>query len=398
MDPLTFIFAGAFLITLVLLIRSLFRQAGAQDAIKQTTEEAADRFKLWEEFGQHLDEGVALVDPDGNVEYSNQSFATMTGWEGRSSFHQPLETVLSIVQDGKPLKLTERKRQGTVTAQDGTLTPAYAAKRSLTHPPGYQVVTLLDATTEQAEKELRKRLVNLSSFELRAPITAMKGYADLLLSGDAGKLPKDALSKVQTILDSANKLLRIIEDMARIETLSEEKIAVRKQRIAAKKLFTGVSDKLAATVAESSRKLDAGTPGTDAEIEVDVTEVSRLLSMIANTAARTAAPKSEVTFNLQETAPEVEFRIENQGAPLARDQQQNVFDYVGAQGFEEGIGYYIAQQIIEAHHARFSVTGTNTGNAFVLSLPKAAAETEEASDSSEGKAAARGGKQIDIGQ
>jgi K+-sensing histidine kinase KdpD len=216
--------------------------------------------------------------------------------------------------------------------------------------------------------------VNLSSFELRAPITAMKGYADLLLSGDSGKLSKDAESKVQTILDSADKLLRIIEDMAQIQTLSEARSTSTHEQLRASAVAESCVDSLKKVVAESGRRFEFQAIKSDSEVTVTKADIGRLLGMVANTAARTAEPKSVVTMRIEENDQEIDFRIENQGSPLERDQQKNVFDYVGAQGFEEGIGYYVAQQILSAHQARFSVSQTKSGNAFVLSIPRTASK------------------------
>ncbi|MEX2043311.1 MAG: ATP-binding protein [Patescibacteria group bacterium] len=372
---LTIIFAAAFLLTLILLIRSLFRQAGVQDAIKQTTEEAANQLRLWEEFGEHLDEGVALVAPDGTVQYVNRAFAELTGWKGRSARSQQLQTVLNVTDDKKRVTPDEKRHKAVVRSRDGSGTPAYVTKRKLHQPAGFEVIVLIDATAEDAEKTLRRRLVNLSSFELRAPITAIKGYADLLLSGDSGKLGKDAKTKVRTILESSNKLLRIIENMAQVEVLSEAKSTVAKERIKASALAQSCAKPLERVTAESGRGFELDSALPDAAVEVAKTDIEHLLSMIANTAARTAKPKSTVAMHVEKNDGEVDFRIQNEGAPLARDQQRNIFDYVGAQGFEEGVGYYVAQQIISAHRARFSVSQTASGNVFALSLPRAAKQT-----------------------
>lgn len=395
---LTIAFAAAFLITLVLLVRSLFRQAGVQDAIKQTTEEAASQLHLWEEFGEHLDEGVALVSPDGTIQYVNRAFAELAGWQGRSARSQKLSAVLELQEDGKRVTPDEKKRKATVQSRDGTGTPVYATKRKLHQPAGFEVVILIDASAEDAEKTLRRRLVNLSSFELRAPITAIKGYADLLLSGDDGKLGKDASSKVRTILESSDKLLRIIENMAQVEVLSEKKSTAAKERIKAAALALACEEPLQRVAAESGRRLalDSALPG--GEVEAAKADVERLLGMVVNTAARTGKPKSTVTMRVEENDGEIDFRIENEGAPLARDQQRNVFDYVGAQGFEEGIGYYIAQQVISAHRARFSMSQTAAGNAFVLSLPRASQRPAESKGTAKQADAPKKGaaKKIDI--
>src|SRR5438270_11876107 len=110
MDTLSMFLAIAWLFTLALLIRSLFRQAGIQDALQESSDTAADQMKLWEEFAQHLDEGVALLNEKDQVVYANEPFANLSGWQGRSSFNNPLETVLHLQNDqAEPAKLPESR-------------------------------------------------------------------------------------------------------------------------------------------------------------------------------------------------------------------------------------------------------------------------------------------------
>ncbi|MEJ7658344.1 MAG: PAS domain-containing protein [Hymenobacter sp.] len=177
MNALTIGLLLALAVTVTLLIRSLFRQAGIQDAMKETSEGAADQLKLWEEFGQHLDESVALVDEHGAITYANTAFAELTQWPSRSSFHQPLASVLQFDAEAKPVDIPEGEARGGlfVLGKDGRRTAIARRQRPLHKPAGYSVVVLQNTTAENAEKELRHRLVNLSSFELRAPVTAMKG-------------------------------------------------------------------------------------------------------------------------------------------------------------------------------------------------------------------------------
>lgn len=374
MSILTIIFAAAFLLTLGLLIRSLFRQAGIQDAIKETSDMAKSQLNLWEEFGQHLDEGVALVNEQETIVYANSAFAELTEWPNRSAFQQALDTVVHLQDDqAKSIAIPTIDTVDTifVIGKDGSRTSIRAIKRPLHRPEGYSVVILHDATAENAEKQLRHRLVNLSSFELRAPITAIKGYASMLLEGDAGKLPKQVTDYVQPILESTDKVLTIIDDMASVEALSTQRGKTKKTKTKVKKFITEAAPELSKVAKAAGRKLLINDNDLETAIDIDSTQISRLLVMLVNTASRTAKSGTEVNLSVQETARTIDFQITNQGSPLPKQSQANVFDYAGGHGLDEGIGFYVAQQIIEAHHAYVTVNTHTEGNMFVLSIPKA---------------------------
>lgn len=376
MDTLTIGLLVALAFTVALLVRSLFRQAGIQDAMKETSEGAADQLKLWEEFGQHLDESVALLDEHGTIVYANTAFAELTQWPSRSSFHQPLGSVLQFQDvEAKPVDIPEGEAPGGlfVLGKDGRRTAAHAAKRPLHKPTGYSVVVLQNATAETAEKELRHRLVNLSSFELRAPVTAMKGYASMILDGDAGKISKDVAGYVKPILESTDTLLTIIDDMANVEELSTKKSSAKRVPTVIGEFLRERTARLTAVAAKAERSLTITESG-EAKAEIDADQISRLLAMLVNTAARTAKAGTTIILSVSESPRTVDIQLENEGSPLPKQSQANVFDYVGGRGLDEGIGFYVAKQIIESHHAYVTVNTKAEGNVFVLSIPKLAPE------------------------
>lgn len=379
-NPVTLFFAVAFLITLGLLIRSLFRQAGIQDAITETTQESSSQMKLWEEFGQHLDEGVALVNDNGSIEYVNTAFANLTGWPNRSAFHQSLNAIVHLQNDEAeevPIPTSTNNDMLYCIAQDGSRTPVHAVKRSLRRPPGYSIAILQNASAENAEKELRHRLVNLSSFELRAPVTAMKGYASMLIDGDAGKVSKEALGYIKPIFESTETLLTLINDMASVEELSTKKAQAKKKVTGVNDFLGGISERLVEVARKAERSLDVRLGVTPGKFEIDPDQVTRLLVMLTNTAARTAKQQSTVLLTVEESARTIDIHLANEGDPLPKQSQANVFDYVGGRGLDEGIGFYVAKQIIESHHAFVTVNTRAEGNVFVVSLPKIIDEEPE---------------------
>lgn len=383
MNLLTIGFAAAFGITLILLIRSLFRQAGIEDAIKETSDLAQGQMRLWEEFGQHLDEGVGIVDEKGLFVYVNQTFADLTGQPNRSAVGQSVDQVMNLqdaAAQAADVPTGNVSKQLYVISKDGRRTPVRAVRRALKRPDGYGVVILKNATAENAEKEIRQRLVKLSSFELRAPITAMKGYASMLLDGDAGKLPKDAEAYVAPIVESANKVLTIIDDMANVEALSAKKAPAKLAPIDTTDFLRAIHERLAKVTADADRKFHLGEGLAHATITIDREHVARLLSMLVNTAARTAAQGSEVVLTVTHGPGTANFEITNQGSPLPKESQANVFDYVGGAGLDEGIGFYVAKQIIEEHQAFVTVNTRPEGNVFILSIPAVEAKTPDVSE------------------
>lgn len=69
--------------------------------------------------------------------------------------------------------------------------------------------------------KLKSEFVSIASHQLRSPLTAIRGYASLLVEGSYGKLPAKASSALQRITDSAKNMALSIEDylsVSRIES------------------------------------------------------------------------------------------------------------------------------------------------------------------------------------
>jgi signal transduction histidine kinase len=88
-------------------------------------------------------------------------------------------------------------------------------------------IELLAYSLEKANvrlKELDKQkseFVSIASHQLRSPLTAMRGYASMLVEGSFGKIPEKALEAAKRIDDSAKLMAMSVEDylnVSRIES------------------------------------------------------------------------------------------------------------------------------------------------------------------------------------
>lgn len=82
-----------------------------------------------------------------------------------------------------------------------------------------QRITELEESLRQSEQH-KSEFMSLISHELRTPLNAIIGYAQMLIEGFSGELNEQQRGDVQTIAESAEQLLRMVEetlDLARID-------------------------------------------------------------------------------------------------------------------------------------------------------------------------------------
>jgi signal transduction histidine kinase len=83
-----------------------------------------------------------------------------------------------------------------------------------------QSLARVNERLEQLDKQ-KSEFVSIASHQLRSPLTAIRGYASLLLESSYGKLPETALEPLQRIEESSRLMTYAIEDylnVSRIES------------------------------------------------------------------------------------------------------------------------------------------------------------------------------------
>jgi len=66
---------------------------------------------------------------------------------------------------------------------------------------------------------LKDDFINIASHELRTPLTSIKGYTSMFLDGDFGYITPEMQKPLSVMLDSSNRLIKLINDMLNIAKL-----------------------------------------------------------------------------------------------------------------------------------------------------------------------------------
>ncbi|OLE54870.1 MAG: hypothetical protein AUG51_05885 [Acidobacteria bacterium 13_1_20CM_3_53_8] len=78
----------------------------------------------------------------------------------------------------------------------------------------------------------KTEFMSIMSHELRTPLNAIIGYAQMLLDGFSGELNEQQRADVRTVLDSADRLLRMVEDTLDLARMEQERFPVYMDTVA----------------------------------------------------------------------------------------------------------------------------------------------------------------------
>ncbi len=320
---------------------------------------------------------------DDAIVLANPAAATLLGIPQRELLGDPAQAFTRVAvldEHEEPLEARDLARRALgrpvrVCIERPDATRRWAEVRAVQHDDGARtlLVTARDITEQRRTEELRAEVVSLVSHDLRAPLTVISGYLELL------ERPLDDEQRSRAVASarrSAERMGDLIEDI-----LS----ATRAEELFAPASFMPVTmGPLAAEVVASLehtsthrlrvRAADAGqTLGEERRLR------QALVNLVSNALSHTPAP-GRVTVSVERSGDRVLTIVEDDGPGIPAEQRELVFERFtrlsGDRGERPGfgLGLYIVRAIAESHGGRVVIEDRPDGGPgarFVLSLPAA---------------------------
>ena len=105
--------------------------------------------------------------------------------------------------------------------------------------------------------EAKSDFLSIASHQLRTPLTAIKGYASMIMEGSYGKISETAKSAVNKIFQSSQRLVLIIGDFLDISHIEQGTMQYDFAPLDVKELAKGLADEFKTTIESSAEKSKA---------------------------------------------------------------------------------------------------------------------------------------------
>ena len=237
------------------------------------------------------------------------------------------------------------------------------------------------ANTRLTELDRQKsEFVSFATHQLRAPLTAMKGYGSLLLEGDMGELPPAAKEGIERIFDSTNTLVSIVNDYLNISRIELGTMKYTFETIDLKLMVEDVIAELKPNIEGKGLNFSfaAENNGTDYRITADRDKLKQVIAnLVDNSVKYTPSGSVAVTLSFDHKRQVIIFEIKDTGIGIDPEILPHLFqkfsrannaNKVNIKG--TGLGLFVAKQMVEAHHGtiRAESAGEGKGATFVVEL------------------------------
>lgn len=237
---------------------------------------------------------------------------------------------------------------------------------------------------EQAEREkilllktsqFKSEFLTHMSHEMRTPLTAIKGLADLALLGESEGISEQLQKDFQTIRRNCLALLGIIDDVLDMSKIEAGQFSLKVELI---DLRTVIADVLETTKSLAHQK-GLGLRQTVAEGDLTVTADRQrirqaLLNLVGNAIKFTE--HGEISIHAERENGVIRLSVRDTGPGIPPDQLEAIF-----QPFHQlevtatrasggaGLGLPISRHLVELHGGRLWVENLEKGTAFYIELP-----------------------------
>ncbi len=231
------------------------------------------------------------------------------------------------------------------------------------------------AVNEQNElMERREDLLRALSHDLRTPLTAIHGHAQMLQRLlDKAVSDDRAERSAQAVVAGARQMNAMIEDLVDSARLESGQLALNRVDVDLHAFVLEMKERLAGAL--ETTRIEVSTPEQLPKVWADPARLERILTNLLSNALKYSPSDTKVALRAEEREREVIISIIDQGAGIAPDDLAHLFErYYRATGTRKteglGLGLYITKMLVEAHGGSLWAESTvGEGTTFHFTLP-----------------------------
>lgn len=260
-------------------------------------------------------------------------------------------------------------------------------------PDGNALFTLVDVTdSSRIEAALRERATALEqadrvktdfvanmSYELRTPLTSIGGFAEMLAEGYAGKLAPAASDYVQAILESVERLSKLVDNVLDLTKGDSAGIVLERERIDMAGLCRSAIATFKARTSDKGQVLENDISPTVGSVVGDVRRLRESIEHILENAATYTETGGKIAVKAWGNDDEAIVQISDTGLGIEKKDLPRIFNRFDRVTQDPsrgeaalGLGLPLTRQFLEAHGGKVAlVSAKGKGTTVTLTIPRA---------------------------
>ena len=345
--------------------------------VKRTTSSLEKRAQISESERDKLDAIIANIE-DGVIVLDQEHKILFTNRIARETFGLPPDPIgrpiLHVIQNPDLQAFLLRSTESSVKYHELNFDDGRIFNAQQTSIPHIgTAITLHDITYLKKLDQIKSEFVHTVSHDLRSPLTAVLGYAELVSRvGPLNEQQQEFLRRIQTSVQSITTLINDLLDLGRLEAGFD----TRRESVQLESVLQYSLDMLGSLVTQKNLHLEKNIASDLPALRANPIRIRQMLDNLIGNAIKYTPSEGTIRISIRMEDRQLIFEINDTGPGIPLDEQSRIFEkfYRASNVLEgpkgTGLGLSIVKSIVENHQGRVWVESTlGQGSTFIVVLP-----------------------------
>jgi len=221
-------------------------------------------------------------------------------------------------------------------------------------------------------------VISIAAHQLKNPLSVIKGYLEILFSGDYGKINKKQKEYLKDALENVERMGKIINSLLDVAKIEENKYEMKPQPFKLEDLIESVVNDFSYWVKAYNCRIIFEKPNDVPEVVGDNLKTRQVVeNLISNALKYKAAGEGKIEIGMNWDEKEVAVSFKDNGIGIPKEDADKVFSkfYRSEEAMEKdpegnGLGLYIDKAIVELNGGKlWFKNNEDFGVTFFFTIP-----------------------------
>ncbi len=223
---------------------------------------------------------------------------------------------------------------------------------------------------------LKEEMVHIAAHELKAPVTAIKGYVSMMMDGTFGQVPEPIMKNLAIVFSTNERLVNLVHDLLEASKAGAGKMTISLASVAITEHIQKAVTELASLAEKKNIKITYHPLDEPRNVSADAQKLDEVIVNFLSNAIKYTKEGGSVDISHLAKDGWLTTNFKDTGIGMAEEQRQKLFTKYYRIKSEEtkniegtGLGLYICKEIIEKMGGRIEVASElGKGSVFSFGL------------------------------